>query len=99
MNYKPEQYTSGSRHGGERETQAHVLLNSIFVSYASIFDLLSKIAVEQFMFDQYDFTNYKLTLIAAVFPEMPQTAFKFDSVILTVVMKILNKITRKFVFR
>ena len=59
MNYKPEQYTSGSRHGGERETQAHVLLNSIFVSYASIFDLLSKIAVEQFMFDQYDFTNYK----------------------------------------
>ena len=59
MNYKPEQYTSGSRQGGERETQAHVLLNSIFVSYASIFDLLSKIAVEQFMFDQYDFTNYK----------------------------------------
>ena len=57
--YKPEQYTSGSRQGGERETQAHVLLNSIFVSYASIFDLLSKIAVEQFMFDQYDFTNYK----------------------------------------
>jgi hypothetical protein len=39
MNYKPEQYTSASRHGGERETQAHVLLNSIFVSYASIFDL------------------------------------------------------------
>ena len=30
MNYKPEQYTSGSRQGGERETQAHVLLNSIF---------------------------------------------------------------------
>ena len=30
---------------------------------------------------------------------MPQTAFEFDSVILTVVMKILNKITREFVFR
>ena len=59
MNYKPEQYTSGTRCGGVRETQAHVLLNSIFVSYASIFDLLSKIEVEQFMFDQYDFTNYK----------------------------------------
>lgn len=59
MKYKSEQYTSGSRHGGERETQAHVLLNSIFVSFASIFDILSKIAVEQFMFDQYDFTKYK----------------------------------------
>ena len=47
------------RHGGERETQAHVLLNSIFVSFTSIFDILSKIAVEQFMFDQYDFTKYK----------------------------------------
>lgn len=51
MKYKSEQYTSGSRHGGERETQAHVLLNSIFVSFTSIFDILSKIAVEQFMFD------------------------------------------------
>ena len=59
MNYNPEQYTSGVRLDGERETQAHVLLNSIFVSYTSIFDLLSKIAVEQFMFDQYDFTKYK----------------------------------------
>lgn len=59
MNYKPEQYTSGSRQAGESETRAHVQLNSIFVSYASIFDLLSKIAVEQFMFDQYDFKNYR----------------------------------------
>lgn len=59
MKYKSEQYTTGSRHGGKRETQAHILLNSIFVSFTSIFDILSKIAIEQFMFDQYDFTKYK----------------------------------------
>lgn len=59
MKYTSEQYTSESRYGGERETQAHVLLNSIFVSFTSIFDILSKIAVEQFTFGQYDFTNYK----------------------------------------
>lgn len=55
----PDQYTSGSRHGGERETQAHVLLNSIFVAYASIFDLLTKVAIEQYQFDSYDFGKYK----------------------------------------
>ena len=53
------QYTSGSRQCGEFETSLHVLLNSIFVSYASVFDLLSKVAREEYVFDKYDFTSYK----------------------------------------
>jgi len=57
--YTPDQYTSGSRQGGDRETQAHVLLNSIFVAYASIFDLLAKVAVEENQLDGYDFGKYK----------------------------------------
>lgn len=58
-NYDESQYTSAARCGGERETEAHMLLNSIFVAYASVFDLLSKISVEQFEFNKYDFTMYK----------------------------------------
>lgn len=57
--YEEYQYTSGERCGGDRETEAHVLLNSVFVAYASIFDLMSKIAVEQFEFNKYDFSKYK----------------------------------------
>ena len=43
--YDENQYTSAARCGGERETEAHILLNSIFVAYASVFDLISKISV------------------------------------------------------
>lgn len=57
--YEEFQYTSGARCGGIQETEAHILLNSVFVSYASIFDLMSKIAVEQFEFNKYDFSKYK----------------------------------------
>lgn len=57
--YDESQYTSAARCGGERETEAHMLLNSIFVSYASVFDLISKIAVEQFEFNKYNFAKYK----------------------------------------
>ncbi len=57
--YDESQYTSGVRNCGEKETEAHVLLNSIFVAYASIFDLLAKVAVEQFEFGKYDFSQYK----------------------------------------
>lgn len=46
--YEECYYTSAGRISGEQETEAHVLLNSIFVAYASIFDLLAKVAVEQF---------------------------------------------------
>ncbi len=56
--YKEEMYTSGGRFSGERETEAYTYLNSIFISYASVFDILSKIAVEQFEFEKYDFTKY-----------------------------------------
>ena len=58
-NYTNEQYTSGTRHCGEIETSLHVLLNSVFVSYASVFDLLAKVAREQFVFSKYDFSAYK----------------------------------------
>lgn len=57
--FTPDQYTSGCRQGGVRETQAHVVLNSIFVAYASIFDLLAKVAVEQNQYEGYDFGKYK----------------------------------------
>jgi len=57
--YEESQYTSGVKCNGERETDAHMFLNSIFVAYASAFDLISKIAVEQFEFDNYDFGKYK----------------------------------------
>ena len=57
--YTSDQYTSACRKCGDRETQAHVLLNSIFVAYASIFDLLAKVAVEENQIDGYDFGKYK----------------------------------------
>lgn len=57
--YNESQYTSATRCGGEQETEAHMLLNSIFVAYASVFDLISKISVEQFEFYKYDFSKYK----------------------------------------
>lgn len=57
--YKKCQYTSAARCGGTRETEAHMLLNSIFVAYASVFDILTKIAIEQFEFGKYDFSKYK----------------------------------------
>ncbi len=56
--YEEKDYTSAMRTYGERETEAHMLLNSIFVAYASVFDLLSKIAVEQFEYHKYDFIKY-----------------------------------------
>lgn len=59
VEHKQDEYTAGSRHGGERETYAHVMLNSIFVAYASVFDLMAKIAREQYMFGSYDFEKYK----------------------------------------
>ena len=57
--YNDDEYTSVSRCGGMKETEAHMLLNSIFVAYASVFDILSKIAVEQFEFAEYDFSSYR----------------------------------------
>jgi len=57
--YDENKYTSAERCSGGQETEAHMLLNSIFVAYASVFDLISKIAVEQFEFSKYDFCKYK----------------------------------------
>lgn len=56
--YEESQYTGAARCGGLRETEAHVLLNSIFVAYASIFDILAKVAIEEHVFDSYDFSKY-----------------------------------------
>lgn len=57
--YDESQYTSRVRCGGEIETEAHMLLNSVFVAYASIFDIITKVAIEQFEYDKYDFRKYK----------------------------------------
>lgn len=57
--YEESQYTGAARCGGVRETEAHMLLNSVFVAYASVFDILTKIAIEQFEFNKYDFSGYK----------------------------------------
>ncbi len=57
--YEECHYSCAARASGERETEAYVLLNSIFVAYASVFDLLTKVAVEQFEFSKYDFSKYK----------------------------------------
>lgn len=46
--YSDNQYTSATRQCGEIETSLHVLLNSIFVSYASVFDLLAKVARDDY---------------------------------------------------
>lgn len=59
VEHNQDEYTAGCRHGGERETYAHVILNSIFVAYASVFDLMAKIAREQYFFGSYDFEKYK----------------------------------------
>ena len=57
--YEESQYTSAARCGGTRETEAHILLNSLFVAYASVFDIMTKIAIGQFEFTKYDFGNYR----------------------------------------
>lgn len=57
--YEESQYTSAARCIGARETEAHILLNSVFVAYASVFDIMTKIAIEQFEFTKYDFGNYR----------------------------------------
>ncbi len=59
LKYDKKLYTSGIRAGGERSTNAYVSMNSIFVSLASVFDLLTKIAIEQYEFEKYDFSKYK----------------------------------------
>ncbi|WMI96725.1 hypothetical protein [Bacteroides fragilis] len=57
--YGESQYTSAARCGGARETEAHILLNSVFLAYASVFDIMTKIAIEQFEFTKYNFSNYR----------------------------------------
>ena len=64
--YSEDEYTSASRSGGPRETEAHMLLNCIFVAFASVLDILSKISVEQFEFSKYDFNHYRKMISADV---------------------------------
>lgn len=59
LQYNNEDYTSGTRIGGRKETQIHIILNNIFVAMASIFDLLAKVACEQYKYNDYDFEVYK----------------------------------------
>lgn len=59
LKYKEKDYTSAARTCGKWETEVHTSLNGVFVSLASTFDLLSKIAIEQAQYTKYgDFSNY-----------------------------------------
>lgn len=59
LKYKEKDYTSAARTCGKWETEVHISLNGVFVSLASTFDLLSKIAIEQAQYTKYgDFSNY-----------------------------------------
>lgn len=64
--YEEEQYTNAVVSSGECETNAYVFLNSIFVAYASVFDLLAKVATEQYKYDDYNFSDYKKMMSAGV---------------------------------
>ena len=59
LKYGENQYTSCIRTSSQYTTDAFASLNSIFVSLASTFDILTKIAVEQADFEKYDFVLYK----------------------------------------
>ena len=54
--YKDCDYDGATKYCGGEETEIHAILNAIFVSLASVLDLLSKIAKEQCC--EYDFANY-----------------------------------------
>ena len=59
LKYKEKNYTFAVRTCGKWENEIHTSLNSMFVSLASTFDLLSKIAIEQAQYPKYgDFSNY-----------------------------------------
>ncbi len=57
--HNEQDYISVVRNMGDRETNAHILINSVFVAMASSFDLLSKIAIEQNHYKVYNFSKYK----------------------------------------
>lgn len=59
LKYGENQYTSCIRTSSQYTTDAFASLNSVFVSLASTFDILTKIAVEQADFEKYDFVLYK----------------------------------------
>lgn len=56
--YSDDQYTSSIRCSGQQETSTYVVLNNVFVALASTFDLITKIAVEEHKFNNYDFAVY-----------------------------------------
>lgn len=59
VKYQEQKYTSIVRNSGNRETDAHIYINGVFIALASTFDLLSKIAIEQAQYNKYgDFSSY-----------------------------------------
>jgi hypothetical protein len=59
LKFSEGKYTSCIRTSSQYTTDAFASLNSVFVSLASTFDILTKIAVEQYEFGKYDFAFYK----------------------------------------
>jgi hypothetical protein len=54
-----DEYTSCSSICDTETTLSFASLNSVFVALASSFDILTKIATEQHLYNEYDFANYK----------------------------------------
>lgn len=59
LKFKEKNYTSCLVTTGIQQDRTFAALNSVFVALASIFDLLTKIATEQYSFNNYDFLSYR----------------------------------------
>ena len=58
IKHKKDDYTSCTCASDMETTFSYAALNSIFVSLASSFDILAKIATEQHLFSEYEFSKY-----------------------------------------
>ncbi len=58
IKHKREEYTSCTRVCDTETTLSYATLNSVFVALASSFDIITKIATEQYCFSEYNFSCY-----------------------------------------
>lgn len=59
VSHNDEEYSSAVRCCDQQIAAAFSSLNNIFVALSSVFDLLAKVATEQYQFPKYDFVTYK----------------------------------------
>lgn len=58
IKHKREEYTACTRVCDTETTLSYATLNSVFVTLASTFDIITKIATEQYFFSEYNFSCY-----------------------------------------